>query len=59
MYLHKEINFLENHLCIDICVCCIHTVTYLLCDEVISCIVLHVEVVRSLNLNFGQNDFNL
>jgi hypothetical protein len=31
----------------------------LLCDEVLSCIVLHVEVIRSLNLDLNQNDLNL
>jgi hypothetical protein len=31
----------------------------LLCNEVLSCIVLRVEVVRSLNLNLNQNDLNL
>jgi hypothetical protein len=31
----------------------------LLCDEVLSCIVLRVEVVRSLNLKLDQNGLNL
>jgi hypothetical protein len=31
----------------------------LLCDDVLSCIVLRVEVVHSLNLNLDQNDLNL
>jgi uncharacterized protein (DUF2062 family) len=31
----------------------------LLCDEVLLCIVLHVEVIRSLNLNLNQNGWNL
>jgi hypothetical protein len=31
----------------------------LLCDEVHPCIVLRVEVVRSLNLNLDQNGLNL
>jgi hypothetical protein len=31
----------------------------LLCDEVLPCIVLRVEVVRSLNLNLDQNNLNL
>jgi hypothetical protein len=31
----------------------------LLCDEVLPCIVLRVEVVRSLNLNLNQNGLNL
>jgi hypothetical protein len=31
----------------------------LLCDEVLSCIVLHVEVVRSLNLSLDQNGLNV
>jgi hypothetical protein len=31
----------------------------LLCDEVIPCIVLCVEVVHSLNLNLDQNGLNL
>jgi hypothetical protein len=31
----------------------------LLCDEVLSCNVLLVEVIRSLNLNLNQNDLNL
>jgi hypothetical protein len=30
-----------------------------LCDEVITYIVLRVEVVRSLNLNLDQNGLNL
>jgi hypothetical protein len=29
------------------------------CDEVLLCIILRVEVVRSLNLNLDQNDLNL
>jgi hypothetical protein len=29
------------------------------CDEVLPCIILRVEVVRSLNLNLDQNDLNL
>jgi hypothetical protein len=29
------------------------------CDEVLSYFVLHVEVVRSLNLNLNQNGLNL
>jgi hypothetical protein len=31
----------------------------LLCDDVLPCIVLRVEVVRSLNLNLDQNGLNL
>jgi hypothetical protein len=31
----------------------------LLCDEVLSYIVLCVEVIRSLNLNLDQNGLNL
>jgi hypothetical protein len=31
----------------------------LLCDEVLSCIFLRVEVVHSLNLNLDQNGLNL
>jgi hypothetical protein len=31
----------------------------LLCDEVLPCIVLRVEVVCSLNLNLNQNSLNL
>jgi hypothetical protein len=31
----------------------------LLCDEVLLCIVLHVEVIRSLNLSLDQNSLNL
>jgi hypothetical protein len=31
----------------------------LLCDKVLLCIVLRVEVVRSLNLNLDQNGLNL
>jgi hypothetical protein len=31
----------------------------LLCDDVLPCIVLHIEVVRSLNLNLDQNGLNL
>jgi hypothetical protein len=31
----------------------------LLCDEVLPCIVLYVEVIHSLNLNLDQNDLNL
>jgi hypothetical protein len=31
----------------------------LLCDEVLSCIVLRVEVIRSLNLSLDQNGLNL
>jgi hypothetical protein len=31
----------------------------LLCDEVLSCIILHVEVIRSLNLKLDQNGLNL
>jgi hypothetical protein len=31
----------------------------LLCDEVLPCIVLHVEVIRSLILNLDQNGLNL
>jgi hypothetical protein len=30
-----------------------------LCDEVLPCIVLHVKVVHSLNLNLDQNGLNL
>jgi hypothetical protein len=30
-----------------------------LCDEVLPCIVLQVEVVRSSNLNLDQNGLNL
>jgi hypothetical protein len=50
---------LENYLRIDIYVCCIHAVAYLLCDEMLMCIVLRVEVIRSLNLNLDQNSLNL
>jgi hypothetical protein len=31
----------------------------LLCDEVLPCIILRVEVVHSLNLNLNQNGLNL
>jgi hypothetical protein len=31
----------------------------LLCDEVLLCIVLHVEVICSLNLSLDQNGLNL
>jgi hypothetical protein len=31
----------------------------LLCDEVLSYFILHIEVVRSLNLNLAQKDLNL
>jgi hypothetical protein len=31
----------------------------LLCDEVLLCIVLRVEVIRSLNLSLDQNSLNL
>jgi hypothetical protein len=31
----------------------------LLCDEVLPCIVLRVEVIHSLNLNLDQNGSNL
>jgi hypothetical protein len=31
----------------------------LLCDEVLPCIVLRVEVIRSLILNLDQNGLNL
>jgi hypothetical protein len=31
----------------------------LLCDKVLPCIVLDVEVVHSLNLNLVQNNLNL
>jgi hypothetical protein len=31
----------------------------LLCDEVLPCIILRVEVIRSLNLNLNQNGLNL
>jgi hypothetical protein len=31
----------------------------LLCDEVLPCIVLHVEVIRNLNLSLDQNGLNL
>jgi hypothetical protein len=31
----------------------------LLCDEVLLCIVLHVEVIRSLNLNLNRRGFEL
>jgi hypothetical protein len=31
----------------------------LLCDKVLPYFILHVEVVRSLNLNFDQKDLNL
>jgi hypothetical protein len=44
---------------IDIYVHCIHVVAYLLCDKVLPCIVLRVEVIRSLNLNLDQNGLNL
>jgi hypothetical protein len=38
----------------------VHASAYFsLCDEALPCIVLHVEVVRSLNLNLGQNGLNL
>jgi hypothetical protein len=30
-----------------------------LCDEVLACIVLHVEAVHNLNLNLDQNGLNL
>jgi hypothetical protein len=30
-----------------------------LCDEVLPCIILRVEVVSSLNLNLNQNGLNL
>jgi hypothetical protein len=30
-----------------------------LCDEVLPCIVLRVEVIHSLNLNLNQNGLNL
>jgi hypothetical protein len=48
MIFHKEIKNVENYLCVDIYVCCIQVVAYLLCDEVLPHIVLRVEVVRSL-----------
>jgi hypothetical protein len=32
---------------------------FLLCDEVLPCIVLRVEVIRSLKLNLDQNSLNL
>jgi hypothetical protein len=31
----------------------------LLCDEVLPCIVIRVEVIRSLNLDLNQNCLNL
>jgi hypothetical protein len=31
----------------------------LLCDEVLPCIILRVEVIHSLNLNLNQNGLNL
>jgi hypothetical protein len=31
----------------------------LLCDEVLPCIILRVEVIRSLNLNLDQNVLDL
>jgi hypothetical protein len=31
----------------------------LLCDEVLSYFILHIEVIRSLNLNLAQKDLNL
>jgi hypothetical protein len=31
----------------------------LLCDEVISCFILCIEVIRSLNFNLDQKDLNL
>jgi hypothetical protein len=31
----------------------------LLCDEVLLCIILRVEVIHSLNLNLNQNGLNL
>jgi hypothetical protein len=31
----------------------------LLCDEVLPCIILHVEVVHSSNLNLDQDGLNL
>jgi hypothetical protein len=31
----------------------------LLCDEVLPCFILHIEVVRSLNLNLDRKDLNL
>jgi hypothetical protein len=31
----------------------------LLCDEVLPYFILHIEVIRSLNLNLDQKDLNL
>jgi hypothetical protein len=51
---------LENHLCIDNYVCCIHAIAYFIVWwSAPVYFVLRVEVIRSLNLNLDQNGLNL